>query len=109
MDVTKGCFTGSNIFRGPDGHSYYFNREMAGGRLSLECVHRKTKGKWCKGRVSCNKFGEEFRVTTAHSCPHDNLHFHKQKFRHNLLQRCAQGDFELSHRAIYNQERRAFP
>ncbi|XP_034250360.1 uncharacterized protein LOC117650856 [Thrips palmi] len=105
--VTQGVRKGSHIFKGPDGHSYYYNKTMKGGRISLECVCRKWRNVWCRGRASVDSNGCQFRCTQRHTY-HNKQHFQTQKFRFAVLSRCRKGDF-TSFRQIYNEERRMMP
>lgn len=75
--------------------------------MSLECVCRKTKNVWCRGRASVDSSGCDFRCTQRHTY-HDKKHFLRQQFRFSVLSRCRKGDF-TSFRQIYNEERRKLP
>lgn len=73
--------------------------------MSLECVFRKKKDIWCRGRASVDAQGTGFRVTQPHTFPHHKQHYLNRRFRHAVLSRCRKGDFTPL-RQIYNEERR---
>lgn len=102
ISLENGIRNGTYFIHGKDGHSYHFNREMKGGRLSLECMHYR---KNCRGRASVNPQGQQFRQTQRHNhSPNWNL-LHERRLRAAVLQRCRSGATE-SLRTIYDEERR---
>lgn len=86
---------------GVDGFSYYYNKTMKGGRLSLECnQYRKS----CRGRASVNDEGYEFRQTQRHNHAPDWNVVHVRRLRSAVLARCRRGDTDPL-RTIYDEER----
>lgn len=101
VSIEDGIRQGTHFIHGPDGYSYHFNREMKGGRLSLECLSYRST---CRGRASVNGEGREFRQTQRHNHAPDWCLLHERRFRSAVLSRCRNGDTETL-RTIYDQER----
>lgn len=105
ISVAEGVREGSHVIEGPDKHTYHFNRQMTGGRISLRCAFSKSEGIKCRGRASVAKSGTNFKSTQAHNHPRRLHYFQAKIFRHRVLKRCRDADWTPL-RLIYNQERR---
>ncbi|KAK3933228.1 PKS-NRPS hybrid synthetase [Frankliniella fusca] len=105
VSVEDGLQPNTHFLHAKDGHTYYLNKVVKGGRLSLECMFYRRKGRPCRGRASVGANGLDFKLKKIHNHAPDHNLIHQRRLRSAILLRCRSGDPSML-RVIYDEERR---